>query len=260
MAKQSILFLVIFFTLSLSSVAQTTGKVILAVFAHPDDEASIAQLLFKYGRSNKVYILIATDGRLGVNPGFPTGDTLVQLRQEESRCACKILGIEPPIFLGFTDGFDTRNGMGKYFNESSELKKKLTEKIVALQPDFIITFGPDGDTGHPDHRMISNMITEVILKEGWVTKFPLFYLGWTKKDDEKFKLIGGLNTVDSNYLNITISYSQTDEDAALKAIDCYKSQYTSSDIAGWKMVEQQDSSNAFHFRQLIISDSKRSEF
>src|SRR5688572_25700667 len=84
------------------------GKVILVVFAHPDDEGAIAQLLVKYGKANKVHLLILTDGKLGIKPGFPTGDSLVKLRQSESVCACKVLGIEPPEFLGYSDGFDTR--------------------------------------------------------------------------------------------------------------------------------------------------------
>ncbi|MGB8195034.1 MAG: PIG-L family deacetylase, partial [Chitinophagaceae bacterium] len=145
------------------------------MFAHPDDEAAIAQLLTKYGKNSKVYIIIATDGRYGTKPGFPSGDTLVRIRETESSCACSKMGIEPPVFLGFTDGFDTRIGVGKYLSQSKELKAKLTAKIKELNPDIIITFGPDGDTGHSDHRMISNMTTEIILKERWVEKHPLYY-------------------------------------------------------------------------------------
>lgn len=87
------------------------SKTILAIFAHPDDETAIGPLLVKYGKTHHVYLIIATDGRLGTRPGFPKGDSLALLRQSESRCACQLMGIEPPIFLGFTDGFDTRNGL-----------------------------------------------------------------------------------------------------------------------------------------------------
>lgn len=235
-------------------------KRILAVFAHPDDEAAIGQLLVKYGRSAKVYLIIATDGRLGVKPGFPTGDTLAKLRQTETECACTIMGIEPPIFLGFPDGFDTRNGVGVYMDQSKQLKEMLTKKIKEIDPDMIITFGPDGDTGHSDHRMASNMTTEIILKEGWVEKHPLYYLGWTKKDDEKFKLIGGLNTVDPKYLNVAVTYSEEDEQAAMKALECYKSQLTAEEIKEWQEVERKDASNIFHFRQLAVSAENRMNF
>lgn len=239
---------------------ENKDKVMLAVFAHPDDEAAIAQLLTKYSKSYKIYIIIVTDGRYGIKPGFPTGDALVKIRQNESECACKQLGIQSPIFLGFTDGFDTRNGVGHYLDQSKKLKDKLSEKIKEINPDFIITFGPDGDTGHSDHRMVSNMTTEIILKKGWLEKYPLYYLGWTKKDDEKFKVIGGLNTADVKYLNVSINYSQEDEDKALQSLWCYKSQLSKEEVEEWITIEKKDAENVFRFRQLTAPTKKKTSF
>ena len=246
--------------ISFNFKSELKNKVILVVFAHPDDETAIGQLLVKYSKTNKIYLTILTDGSLGIKPGFPSGDTLAKIRQTESECACKIMGLQPPIFLGFTDGFDTRDGVGLYMEQSQLLKQKLTEKIKELNPDLIITFGPDGDTGHSDHRMSSNMVTEIILKEGWVDKFPLYYLGWTNKDDTKFKVIGGLNTVDPKYLNITIKYTNEEEEQALKALDCYKSQLSPQEISEWKDVERKDSTNTFRFRQLLVTAKQKTGF
>lgn len=236
------------------------SKIILVVFAHPDDESAIGQLLVKYGRTNKIYLIVLTDGRLGVRTGFPGGDTLAAIRQTETQCACKIFNIEPPVFLHFPDGFDTRIGVANYLKQSLLLKQQLAEKIKAIRPDLIITFGPDGDTGHSDHRMAGNMTTEVILKEGWAERYPLYYLGWTPKDDDKFKIIGGLNTVDTAYLNITVRYSNDEEEQALKALDCYKSQLTEKEVIEWKTVERNDSSNVFHFRRLLVDTKKQNGF
>ena len=236
------------------------NKVILAVFAHPDDESAIGQLLVKYSKTNKIYLIILTDGKLGIKPGFPSGDTLAKIRQAESECACKIMGVQPPLFFGFADGFDTRNGVGHYMKQSQLLKEKLTKKIKELNPDLIITFGPDGDTGHSDHRMSSNMVTEIILREGWADTFPLYYLGWTKKDDTKFNLIGGLNTVDQKYLNISITYTNEEEEQALNALDCYKSQLAPQEIEAWKEIEKKDSSNTFHFRQFVVATKQKTDF
>jgi LmbE family N-acetylglucosaminyl deacetylase len=235
-------------------------KVMLAVFAHPDDEGAIAQLLTKYSKNYKVYIIIATDGRNGIKPGFPTGDTLVKIREAESTCACQKMGIEPPIFLGYTDGFDTRNGVGEYLAKSKELKAKLTEQIKKLNPDVIITFGPDGDTGHADHRMISDMTTEIILKEGWAEQYPLYYIAWTKREDEKFKIIGGLNTIAPSYINVSIKYSDKEEQKALEAIWCYKSQLSQEEMKEWVELETKDTTNVFHFRKLTVAKTKTKDF
>jgi N-acetylglucosamine malate deacetylase 2 len=236
------------------------SKTLLAIFAHPDDEAAIAQLLVKYSRTHKVYLLILTDGRYGIKPGFPTGDTLVKLRQGETACACETMGIQPPIFLSFPDGFDTRIGVGEYFTKSKALKEKLKAHIEKINPDFIITFGPDGDTGHSDHRMASNMTTEVILHEGWAERFPLYYLAWDEKADEKFDIIGGLNTVDPKYYNVTIKYSDADERSAMRAIQCYKSQLSPEEMQAWRETEEKDSSNVFYFRQLHVKSEMKEDF
>lgn len=258
------MFKLIFICLTFSSfsflIKENKNKVMLAVFAHPDDEGAIAQLLTKYSKTYKVYIIIATDGRYGIKSGFPTGDTLVKLRQSESECACKQMGIQPPIFLGFSDGLDTRNGVGHYLDQSKKLKDKLSQKIKEINPDFIITFGPDGDTGHSDHRMVSNMTTEIILREGWLEKYPLYYLGWTKKEDEKFKVIGGLNTVNPKYLNISINYSQEDEEKALQSLWCYKSQLSNEEVEEWITIEKKDTENVFRFRQLAVPTKKKMKF
>jgi N-acetylglucosamine malate deacetylase 2 len=129
-----------------------------------------------------------------------------------------------------------------------------------LNPDLIINFGPDGDTGHSDHRMISNITTEIILKEGLVEKFPLYYLGWTKKDDEKFKLIGGLNSVDPRYLNVVIKYAYEDELQAIKSLECYKAQLSQQEVKEWIAVEKKDTQNVFYFRQLTVPVKKKTEF
>jgi len=248
------------FLIVTSFIEVRNKKVLLAIFAHPDDEGAIAQLLTKYGKTHKVYLVIATDGRYGTKPGFPTGDTLVKMREEETICACSKMGIEAPVFLRFSDGFDTRIGVGEYFSQSKKMKSQLTQKIRELNPDILITFGPDGDTGHSDHRMISNMVTEIILKEGWVDRYPLYYIAWTKREDLKFSIIGGLNTIDSSYINVSIRYSDADERQALEAIACYKSQLSAEEMKEWKEVERKDSLNVFHFRRFAVSGVRQSEF
>jgi hypothetical protein len=54
------------------------GKVILAIFAHPDDEEWVAPVLAKYAEEGvSVYLVVATDGRFGVTPHakIPAGDS-----------------------------------------------------------------------------------------------------------------------------------------------------------------------------------------
>src|SRR5687768_12416335 len=46
--------------------AQQSGRSVVAVFAHPDDERIVGPLLARYAREgHRVYLVIATDGRKG---------------------------------------------------------------------------------------------------------------------------------------------------------------------------------------------------
>ncbi len=104
------------------------------------------------------------------------------------------------------------------------------------------------------------MTTEIILKEGWVEKFPLYYIGWLKKDDEKFKEIIRINTIDPKYLNVSIKFTEDDEDKAMEAFECHKSQLSPKEIEEWIEVEKKDTSNTLYFRQLIVSAKQKTDF
>jgi LmbE family N-acetylglucosaminyl deacetylase len=113
----------------------------------------------------QVHLLIATDGGQGTGFAAARGDTspreqdLVRARMEEATCATQALGVKPPILLSFPDG-----KLGDYISDRA-LVYRLTQRIAGelqrLHPDAIVTWGPDGGTGHPDHRMVSNIVTQL---------------------------------------------------------------------------------------------------
>jgi len=80
---------------------------LLAIFAHPDDEGVVGPVLARYAREGvRVYLAIATKGEKGAFPhsGIPPGERLAKVRHEETICACRELGINPPIFFDLNDG------------------------------------------------------------------------------------------------------------------------------------------------------------
>ena len=249
----------------LSCQPQNKSKIILAILAHPDDESAVGQVLAKYAsQGHKVHLLITCDGRYGVeeHAGIPAGDTLAEIRKKESVCACEKLGIEPPIFLGAHDGLGMFEGVGPYFGQTIPLKQKIKEQITAIQPTAILTFGPDGDTGHADHRAISAITTEVILSEGWYDTYPLYYIAWPK---EKIVSIpqgqmSSLNYVDEKYLNVRIQYTEADRSKLFESLNCYKSQFTPSDVQEWIDAELKDSTFTFYFRKFTLDSKMATDF
>ncbi len=127
---------------------------VMAVGAHPDDlEATFMGTLIKYKQQgHELSCVIASNGQAGK----PEGPGLTKIRQAEARASLAHLGIEP-IFLNFEDG---------QIIYDQETYKACRQLYAQLQPDVIFTHDP-GDY-HPDHRVISRLITDV----SWV---PVFY-------------------------------------------------------------------------------------
>jgi len=130
---------------------------ILGVFAHPDDEGSASGSLARYAAQGvRAYVACATRGD-GVDakisePGLATRETLGQVRSQELVCACEKLGIEPPRFLGYQDGAVDEVAVEVAAAEVARL-------IRELRPQVVITHGPEGGYGHPDHIAVSNFVT-----------------------------------------------------------------------------------------------------
>lgn len=242
----------------LSCSENKKSRTILTIVAHPDDETAVGTVLAKYASTNKIYLLIAADGRYGVtqHAKIPAGDSLVKIREAETICSCNKLGIEPPIFLRFHDGLGIFDDLGEYFNQTTELKEVLRKKIEEINPDLIITFGPDGDTGHPDHRIIGDLVTEIVLKEGWLEKYPIYYMGWSKDEIDD----PNLSYVDPKYLDVRIPYSDNDEEKSFESIRCHRSQFSENGANEWIEVEKKKKSNIFYFRQLYVGTKKRTSF
>lgn len=250
----------IFICLTLGSIAsgQTIKKTILGIFPHPDDENMIGSVLAKYSRQgHNVYIIIATDGKDGIRvTNIPAGDSLGLIRQQESICACEKLKINPPLYLHI-DRLDTKFGVGPYLNGRKKAMEELKKNIDKINPDVLLTFGPDGEYGHSEHIVTGAMVTEILLKEGWVDKYPLYFPVDIKEDvidDDE------LSYVDKKYINLKVIYSNEDEQKMIEAAKCYVTQFTPEETN--ELIDQvtNNKTNTKYFRRFIVSQKKRTEF
>jgi LmbE family N-acetylglucosaminyl deacetylase len=209
------------------------SKTLLAVFAHPDDEIVVAPLLSTYARRGvRVHLVVVTDGEKGVSPhaGIPAGPQLARTRADEARCSCRVLGIEAPTLLGFKDG---EMGMIETppWRHLSDIKVQIAKAIEEKRPDAIVTFGPDGGYGHPDHRLVGALVTELV--QGGATGAPaiLVYPGFPKE-----RLANAPQTgfpwapTDTRFLTIRVPYDAKDVAAARAALACHKSQFPEAQI------------------------------
>lgn len=145
-------------------MTQRKQPVLLAVYAHPDDEILGAggTLALAAERGATVAIVVATRGEAGEiqRPGTATPETLPEVREEEMRCSARTLGISELIFLDYRDsgmpGTLENEHPDAFVNaEASDVQQRLAAIIERLCPDVIITFEPFGGYGHPDHQAIN---------------------------------------------------------------------------------------------------------
>ncbi len=128
-------------------------RTLVAVLAHPDDESfGIGGTLARYSADGvNVDLVVATCGEAGV-PGMPLWQA-ARMREAEMRRACAELGVRRLEFLGFADGRLSEVD----FNGAVA---RLVGIFRRWRPDVVITFGPDGVTGHPDHVAVHRWTTE----------------------------------------------------------------------------------------------------
>ena len=200
-------------------------KVIMTIFAHPDDEITVAPILSRYAREGaKIYAVCVTDGRYGQGfSGLPAGDELAAVRKEEFNCATEKLGAEP-IWLGYHDQLRLREGYDGHVPLAQQLVRKVDSLITALQPDVLITWGPDGGSNHMDHRLVGATVTQVYARQSWEKPKALYFYASPAQlmDNEDSKLLRG---VDEKYLTTQVAYTDEDLENAMQALYCYESQY-----------------------------------
>jgi LmbE family N-acetylglucosaminyl deacetylase len=209
------------------------ASTLLAVFAHPDDEGVVGPLLARYAREGvRVHLAIATDGRYGVREfaGIAAGEALVKARAEEARCAAQALGIEPPVLLGFPDGLARSEGSpAGAMGTMAALVQEVRSLFTRLRPDVVLTWGPDGMTGHPDHRLVSSIVTQVFQEDqpGWPRN--LYYPGFPRDRAATAPSIPGLPPpplTAERYLTVRVPYEEKDAQKARASFACHRSQFT----------------------------------
>jgi N-acetyl-1-D-myo-inositol-2-amino-2-deoxy-alpha-D-glucopyranoside deacetylase len=152
---------------------------LLLVHAHPDDESIITGGLILRAREagDRVIVVTCTGGEEGEvhNLDQAVRPRLAEVRERELRAACAILGVDRLELLGYRDSGmagSPANDHPDSFHRASldEVAGRLVLLLWAEQPDAVVTYGPDGTYGHPDHvkaHQATAAALDVLRREGW---------------------------------------------------------------------------------------------
>lgn len=122
-----------------------------AVLAHPDDEsfgcAGALALAHDAGRTTR--LLVVTRGEAGTSDGS-ADPAVADQREAELICAARAIGLDEVSLLdGYADG-------GVADQPFERLVDEIAAWLADRRPAAVITFGPHGVTGHPDHIVVGN--------------------------------------------------------------------------------------------------------
>ena len=148
-----------------------SGRTILAIFAHPDDESlacggTLARLADQGAR---VSLLCATRGEAGERtPGCSEEIALGTVRRGELHEAALQLGLDEVTVLDHPDG--ELNAV-----DEALFRQEIVLTLRHVRPDVVITFAADGLYWHPDHIAVHERVTEAVESLGAAAP-ALFYV------------------------------------------------------------------------------------
>ena len=217
-------------------VEEWTGKTILLVGAHPDDDASAhATLSMLQENGNDVYILILTLGNVGTRDLQMTRFKMAEVRRAEQLAAMRELGIpeENYINLGYTDGL-------LEYADHEEVTKQIVYWIRKLRPDVL--FGFDPGWGYQmwhktDHRLASYLAVDAARVAEW----HLLHEGHMINDGLKphtireYMFFRPMEEAENYIVDITKYY-----DRKMRSISRYASQYMRSETLQYRGLQIED--------------------
>jgi LmbE family N-acetylglucosaminyl deacetylase len=225
---------------------------LMAVLAHPDDEClGVGGTLAKYASEGvDVFVLTATRGDSGRYRGcrpneeqHPGPLALAKIREAELRAAASELSVREVSLLDYRD---------QHLDQADprEAVAAIVTHVRRIRPDVVLTFGPDGAYGHPDHIAISQFTTAAIVaaadpafscngsessRSHAVSK--LYYIAWPESTWKAYegafrRLVSKVDGMDRqavpwpDWAVTTVIDTRKFSSIVWKAVSCHESQVT----------------------------------
>ncbi|HUT55507.1 MAG TPA: PIG-L family deacetylase [bacterium] len=131
---------------------------VMTIFPHPDDESfaagGVMALYFRDPGVRTVSLCLTKGGKSEAmkKAGLPQERETV-IREHEYMAATAVLGIGRPMIWDYGDQ-ELANA------PAGEVKGRIVEAMKENAADVVITYGPEGITGHVDHLFCSRVVEE----------------------------------------------------------------------------------------------------
>ena len=226
---------------------------LLAVLAHPDDEAFRCggTLALLARRGAPVHLLTATRGEAGScgDPPLCRPAELAAVRERELCCACAALGIQPPLLLDYQDGTLAAQ-------DEETAVRRVTSVIEQLRPQVLLSWPPDGLSGHPDHRAVSRWAASAFERAaalGTAAPAALYYLAVPRSVAQDLDLTQ-LHAVPDDQVTLAVDVSPVWR-RKMAAIHCHRTQAGASPILAAPETRQRRFMAIEHFQRAAARSS-----
>lgn len=144
---------------------------LMAVFAHPDDETfgAAGVMAAAVERGVPVTVISGTRGEAGESsiPGLDDPERLGVVRERELREAMRQIGVSDVRLLGYRDSGMAGSPLAEHPLAFVRVPvetaaARLAPHIRSVRPHVILTFGPEGLYGHPDHLHMHHIALRAI--------------------------------------------------------------------------------------------------
>ncbi len=230
-------------------VEQWTGKTILLIGAHPDDDSySMGTLGLLNSNGNDIYIAILTTGNVGTQDPDLSMVDLALIRKQEEQDALETMGIPKDHYINL--GYD--DGMLEY-EDPKEVVAKLVRIIRKIRPDVLFSFDPGQGSQRwhkADHRASAYLSADAARAAMW----PLMFQGQITVEGLEAHTIPAYMLYDSaeEDKNIWVDISGYAE-RKVEAMSKYVSQFSSGwyDYRGPDLPEEEEEEMKAQLRKRI---------
>ncbi len=198
-------------------------KKVLIIFPHPDDEANSLSGTITQFVKYKIPVdwVILSKGERGTSDAS-LDENLKEVRSKEAEKVSHILGVNKLVVKDYPD-----NGISEF---KDKLFNDLKNIIFESNPDLIITYDESGGYGHPDHIIVSQVVTNLVKND--FKNISLWYTSTPEKLFKKLSLPEQMAT-DANFKssrkspNFKIWVGLDGLANKIKAVYTYQSQFNS---------------------------------
>ncbi|HEY3194967.1 MAG TPA: PIG-L family deacetylase [Candidatus Dormibacteraeota bacterium] len=202
---------------------------LLLVLAHPDDESmGTGGLILRHTRPGiEVHLICSTRGEKGW-AGKPSGarkEDLPGIRTAELEAAAAALALSSVELWDYPDG-------GAAGWNQDEITEKIRTYAEQQRPAAVVTWGPDGGYGHPDHIAIGRCTDAAVAAIDEGVRPALYHLAVDAQLAAFYREAlqlngqagGALPVVLTERVDVVLELSPEEVQMKLRAIDCHQSQ------------------------------------